>query len=247
MKRASTFLLLFCMTAAILTAEDSIHGLTLDNDTGEPLAGVTVILHGSDGKIKKYSSTDSRGHFLIGRQPENGQSLSFSMIGYSKISVKLDSAIFPLTVRMKAADLKLKEVAVKADRIRENGDTITYNVSSFAQKQDHTIGDVLNRMPGINVADNGKIQYQGADINKFYIEGNDLLGGKYGLATNGIDHEDVGSVEVMENHQPMQVLRGLSFSDQAAINLKLKNSAKATLIAHGNASGGLSRQPQGPL
>lgn len=36
-------------------------------------------------------------------------------------------------------------------------------------------------MPGIDVASNGKIQYQGIDINKFYIEGNDLLGGKYGL------------------------------------------------------------------
>ena len=52
-----------------------------------------------------------------------------------------------------------------------NCSTITYNVGSFAQKQDKTIGDVLKRMPGIDVANNGKIQYQGTDINKFYIEG----------------------------------------------------------------------------
>lgn len=105
----------------------------------------------------------------------------------------------------------LKEVAVKADRIREQGDTITYNVGTFAQAQDRSIGDVLKRMPGIDVSNSGKIQYQGEDINKFYIEGSDLLGGKYGIATNGINHDDVGAVEVMENHQPMQVLSGISF------------------------------------
>ena len=102
-------------------------------------------------------------------------------------------------------------------------------------------------MPGIDVANNGKIQYQGEDINKFYIEGSDLLGGKYGIATNGISHEDVGAVEVMENHQPMQVLSGISFSDKAAINLKLKNKAKATWSFHGDAGGGYSWQPDGAI
>ena len=102
-------------------------------------------------------------------------------------------------------------------------------------------------MPGIDVAQNGKIQYQGEDINKFYIEGSDLLGGKYGIATNGINHEDVGAIEVMENHQPMQVLSGISFSDKAAINLKLKNKAKATWTFHGDAGGGWSWQPDGAI
>ena len=102
-------------------------------------------------------------------------------------------------------------------------------------------------MPGIDVANNGKIQYQGEDINKFYIEGSDLLGGKYGIATNGISHDDVGAVEVMENHQPMQVLSGISFSDKAAINLKLKNKAKVTWTFHGDAGGGYSWQPEGAI
>jgi len=57
----------------------------------------------------------------------------------------------------------------------------------------------------------------------------------------------VGAVEVMENHQPMQVLAGISFSDKAAINLKLKNKAKATWSFHGDAGGGYSWQPDGAI
>lgn len=177
----------------------------------------------------------------------NGCRLEVTMMSFAKQSIQLDSVDFPVTVYMEPGSIQLKEVAVKADRIREQGDTITYNVGSFAQQQDRSIGDVLKRMPGIDVAKNGKIQYQGEDINKFYIEGSDLLGGKYGIATNGISHDDVGAVEVMENHQPMQVLSGISFSDKAAINLKLKNKAKATWSFHGDAGGGYAWQPEGAI
>ena len=57
----------------------------------------------------------------------------------------------------------------------------------------------------------------------------------------------MGAVEVMENHQPMQVLSGISFSDKAAINLKLKNKAKATWSVHGDAGAGYAWQPEGAV
>ena len=173
--------------------------------------------------------------------------LEVVMMGYKKQSVPLVGAVLPLTVYLEPGTTILNEVVVKADRIREQGDTISYLVSSFAQKQDRSIGDVLRRMPGIDVSQNGKIQYQGEDINKFYIEGSDLLGGRYGIATDGISHDDIGAIEVMENHQPMQVLSGITFSDKAAINLKLKDKAKATWAIHGDVGGGWSWQPEGAI
>lgn len=230
-----------------LAHADEINGVVLEYNTEEPLIGASVIVIGEDGKIKNFDSSKSDGGFAITVPSINGCRLEVTMMSFAKQSIPLDSISFPLTVYMEPGTTLLKEVTVKAYRIREQGDTITYNVGSFAQQQDRSIGDVLKRMPGIDVANNGKIQYQGEDINKFYIEGSDLLGGKYGIATNGISHEDVGAVEVMENHQPMQVLSGISFSDKAAINLKLKNKAKATWNFHGDAGGGYSWQPDGAI
>lgn len=65
----------------------------------------------------------------------------------------------------------------KGTKIREAGDTLIYTVSAFADVQDKTIGDVLQKMPGIDVSATGKISYNGVSINKFYIEGRDLLEG----------------------------------------------------------------------
>ena len=239
--------LLFLAVAVSAAAQVNVTGKVIDKENNEPLTGASVIVKGADGKIKKFTTSKGDGGFAMSLPSVAGCRLEVSMMSFAKKTIPLDSVSFPLTVLLEPGTTLLKEVTVKADRIREQGDTITYNVGSFAQQQDRSIGDVLKRMPGINVEQSGKIQYQGEDINKFYIEGSDLLGGKYGIATNGISHEDVGAVEVMENHQPMQVLSGISFSDKAAINLKLKNKAKATWSFHGDAGGGYSWQPDGAI
>lgn len=235
------------LLAVAASAQVSVRGTVTDRETDKPLAGASVVVKGADGKIRKFSTSNTEGKFEMMLPAVTGCRLNVTMLGYTRRSLALDSVTFPLTVCMETGKTLLREVTVKSDRIREQGDTITYRTESFARQQDRTIGDVLKRMPGIDVAGNGKIQYQGEDINKFYIEGSDLLGGKYGVATNGISHEDVSAVEVMENHQPLQVLSGVSLSDKAAINLKLKNKAKAAWSVHGDAGGGWSWQPEGAV
>lgn len=239
--------LICLLTATILFAQINVRGTVVDRETDEPVVGASVIVKGADGKIKKFASSKADGSFAMTMPSVSGCRLEVTMMSFARQSMPLDNVEFPLTVRMEPGTTLLKEVTVKADRIREQGDTISYRVGSFAHAQDRSIGDVLKRMPGIDVAKSGKIQYQGEDINKFYIEGADLLGGKYGIATNGISHEDVGAVEVMENHQPMQVLSGIAYSNKAAINLKLKNKAKATWSFHGDAGGGYSWEPAGAI
>lgn len=239
--------LIYLLTATTIFAQINVRGTVVDRETDEPVVGASVIVKGADGKIKKFASSKADGSFAMTMPSVSGCRLEVTMMSFARQSMPLDNVEFPLIVRMEPGTTLLKEVTVKADRIREQGDTISYRVGSFAQAQDRSIGDVLKRMPGIDVAKSGKIQYQGEDINKFYIEGADLLGGKYGIATNGISHEDVGAVEVMENHQPMQVLSGIAYSNKAAINLKLKNKAKATWSFHGDAGGGYSWEPAGAI
>ena len=181
-----------------------ITGCVLTQNDSLPVISANVMVKTQQGKIAAFASTDVDGKFSLNlKASADSLTLTVSMIGFKQYSAPLKQNGHPITIFLDEGSLKLKEVVVKADRIRENGDTVTYSVGAFAEKQDRSIGDVLSRMPGIDVSQSGKIQYQGTDINKFYIEGSDLLGGKYGIATKGIDHEDVSQVEVLENHQSM--------------------------------------------
>lgn len=230
------------------SAQVVVSGKITEKSNADPVVAANVVIKNANNKLIKFSISDEKGAFKIVLDSiYEGMTIHVSMIGLKSYSAPLHKNSSHLDIRMEDGTLQLKEVVVEAGRIRESGDTIAYRVAGFAEKQDRTIGDVLRRMPGIDVLVNGNIKYQGEDINKFYIEGNDLLGGKYGIATNGISHEDIGAVEIMENHQPFQVLRGLSFSDKAALNLKLKSKSKATWLINGSLGGGWSTQPKGAL
>ena len=65
--------------------------------------------------------------------------------------------------------LKLKEVVVKAKKIRQSGDTISYAASSYISKDDKVLEDLLRKMPGVEVIGNGQIKYNGQWVNEFYI------------------------------------------------------------------------------
>lgn len=101
-------------------------------------------------------------------------------------------------------------------------------VDAFRDTTDIVIADVLKKMPGIEVKDDGKVEYKGKPISKFYIENMDMLQGRYNLATTSIAASDVASVQVMENHQEVRALQNIQFSDNVALNIKLKENAKGT-------------------
>lgn len=237
-------IILFMFLSAALTLHGQQMTLTGNiadaNDQG-PLANAIVLVKDADGSILKYTQADDEGVFSLiipEKSAARCSEIQFSLMSYKTQTYPLNGENRKFNIRMEPTSIQIKEVIVKARRIGEQGDTLTYNVASFAGQQDRSIGDVLKKMPGINVDKEGKIKYNGVDINKFYIEGKDLLEGRYSIATKGISYKDVGRVEVMENHQPIKVMSGFSYSDKAGINLRLKDSAKAQWAGNIKLQGG---------
>ncbi|RYG11393.1 MAG: hypothetical protein EOO07_20665, partial [Chitinophagaceae bacterium] len=121
-------------------------------------------------------------------------------------------------------------------QLTTNGDTLNYRTADFADKQDRTIGDVIKKMPGMEVADNGKVSYNGKGISNLYMGGDNLLDDKYSLATK-IPHGAVDKVQVIENDQPIKMLRKNNMSEDVAVNLVFKDEAKMKMM--GEATAGL--------
>lgn len=219
------------MAQAAFGQQATISGQVTGGNDGSPLSGVIVMLKSTEGTIVRHTATDADGRFSLSvPAARQGYTVNFSAMSYEAKSLPLEEVQGELKVALKSAPIVIREVTIKAPAIGQRGDTLSYRVDNFADIQDKTIGDVLRKMPGIEVAESGEIKYQGEPINKFYVEGTDLLGGRYGLATNNISHTDVQSVELMENHQPIRALKDIAHSDNAALNLRLKEEAKARWV-----------------
>ena len=118
--------MLFLIATVSAVAQVNVSGTVVDKDSNEPLTGASVIVKGADGKIKKYATSKGDGGFAMSLPSVAGCRLEVSMMSFAKQSIPLDSVSFPITVQLEPGTTLLKEVTVKADRIREQGDTITY-------------------------------------------------------------------------------------------------------------------------
>lgn len=194
-----------------------ISGTIVEYGTNGPVGGVIVRAG------KSFASSDVNGSFSI-TLASAADSVSFRCMGYETLTLPAKADFSKVEMHVK--ETVLQDVIIEAPDIYAKGDTLVFNVSRYAKPEDNAIIDVLKRLPGIKVEDDGTIKYQGKPINKFYLDGNDFIGGQYGLATNNISYKDVASVEVMENHQPVKALEGIEFPEEAGINLKLKEDAR---------------------
>ncbi|MCM1140459.1 MAG: TonB-dependent receptor, partial [Muribaculum sp.] len=212
-------------------------GTIVDGENGQSVVGAVVQALNKQGKATAYTSSNSKGIFKI-KITDATDSISFRCMGYESLKLPADYD-FAKGVGMWLKATQLKDVIVQAPDIYAKGDTLVFNVSRYANASDNAIIDVIKRLPGIKVKEDGTIEYQGKPINKFYIDGDDFLEGRYGLATNNISHKDVKSVEVMENHQPIKALEGIDFPEEAGINITLNEGAKGKWVGVAKAGSGV--------
>lgn len=198
-----------------------------DAITRHPLSDVTCRVFTDHGKFYNYSISDTKGFLLI--HVNVGDSLQFSRLGYEDLTYPANLFSLNQINSIKLTEKKsieLREVVIKAPPIRQKNDTIAYSVRAFAKSGDIHLEDILKKLPGIRVSENGSISYQGKAINRFYIEGKDLLGTSYNQATKNMPIEAVTTIEVLENHQPIKMLKENQFSDKAAINIRIDKGHK---------------------
>ncbi len=211
-------------------------GKVTDAKGGDAMAYVTCKALDARGSILAYVLTDGKGGFAL-RLPEGTEAVEFSMMGYDSKRVDIRNVNSPMHVRLSPSGIMLKGVTVKAKPIDVRKDTIDYNVSAFKGKEDRYIEDVLKKLPGIEVSADGAITYKGESINKVNIEGQDLLGNRYNQATRNMPAEAVATVQVMENDQPLRILKDKVPSQRATLNIKLKPGYK--MRPFGEVKGGI--------
>lgn len=235
------------LLSAMLSAQNTLIHKSISGEiskrNGEMVAGANVLVQSTDGKrLYSYGSSDGVGRYEVKFRSE-ADSVRVTVTGFNleKVSKVVPAGIERLDFVVEYSALKIKEVKVEASAIERKKDTVSYYVANFKDSTDRSIGDVLQKLPGIEVAPSGQIKYQGKAINKFYVEGLDMLGSQYGIATNNIQASDIAKVEVYEDHQPIKVLQDWVASDRAAINLILKSGARGAW--NGVVQGGAGYQP----
>lgn len=228
-----------CLEVQAQSGHTAFTGIVTDAE-GKAVGNVTCKLLDGKDSLLAYALTKSDGTYRIEAVSE-GRQIEFAYLGFETLHIPLQEGRTRYDARLERTAVELENVTVTADPITRRKDTLMYNVDAFRQEQDRSIEDVLKRMPGIEVSDDGQISYQGKAINKVNIEGLDLMGAQYNQATQNMPAEAVAQVQIMERNQPIKALEGRVNNDRATLNLKLKKGYKARPF--GEVEGGIGGSP----
>lgn len=230
MKRIiSLIAFILMLTVAELQAQTVIKGNITDT-SGEPLFNVSVLVHNAGSNlIIAYGFSDIDGNYEISfNSPSDSLDIKTNSSFYEKITKRIANTSQTIDFVLKEEVYELKGVTVMARPIEKTNDTVEYFVDSFVGLEDKSIEDVLKKMPGIEVEGNGQILYQGLPIQKFYVEGMDLMDGQYATISKNLPHQSVASVEIYENHQPIALLQDRVDTERASLNIKLSKNVTVT-------------------
>ncbi len=230
----------FMLAAQVLYAQPLLKGVVTD-EQGNPVVSANIVLRQHENQpILAFGITNGQGFFSV-KIPPNLDSVFviITHLSYATKKFYAQNATFSLEIVLSAQEYKLPELVVKSDPVTRRGDTLIFDVNAYRKDSDQNIEEVLRNIPGITVGNGGQIKYNGLDISKFYIEGLDMLEGRYRIATRNLSIDAIRDIEVIEHHQPMRVLDSLVRPDNAAINLRLKSNIAIT----GSLRGGVGALP----
>ena len=135
--------------------------------TGEPIGFATVSLAPEKGK-HIYSLSDADGNAKFEKVKAGKYALKAEILGYAPlkqdIEVKADLDLGVLEMDLDRQVLDAAQVTALGNPVVIKKDTVEYNASSFKISDDNMLVDLLKKLPGIEVAEDGSITELGNGI-----------------------------------------------------------------------------------
>ncbi len=226
----------------IYSQENILSGKIL-NISNEKLENVVVVLEEFQGNVIAFGQSDTEGKYVIKYDTEQDSiNVKFRKLGLETVARKIPVYLQELNITMELApENSLREVFVRNRRpIEVKGDTISYRPKYFRDGTEQSVEDLLHKLPGVSVdALTGTIKYQGNEIKKILLDGDDLTGDNYKVLSKNLSADWLEGVEVLKKFSDKRLLRGIKQSEDIAINLKLNENAKAPIFGKAKLGAGI--------
>jgi hypothetical protein len=246
MKKILCISLLF--VASFSYAQIKLEGVVRDTlNYPLELANVIAINQETSG-LESYGITDEQGRYRLDLGKNGTYTIQISYIGMKTFKDTLSTKESDITKDYNLlADNVLDEVELIYEiPVTVMGDTLVYNADSFKNGTERKLEDVLEKLPGVEINEDGQIEVEGKVVNKLMVNGKDFFDGDTKLATKNIPSKAVDKIQVLRNYSEVGQLRGVSNNqDNVALNIKLKEGKENFWF--GNVTAGAGTSPDNEL
>ncbi len=220
-----------------------------ENEELIPLSYATVqLLLEQDSSFVAGTSTDEEGEFVFASVSKGKYFLLVSSIGYENIvnSVLVNGNIPVLNIEpihLHESAVMLAEASVVAQR-REmvvKNDTVEYDAGAYRLRENAVVEDLLKRLPGISIDEDGKIFVNGKEVTKVMVDGQDFFRSDPNLSIKNIPAHIMDKLQIIEDKSELSKLTGIDDGEEnLVINIGIQKDKKRGWLSSNNV--GLGRE-----
>lgn len=221
-----------------MNAQKQITGTVHHADQPIPYATVTLNADStSSSVIKGYATTNDKGIFTIEADASVNDWLIIRCLGYKEQKKQVSDLSKVFEIQMEEDALLLDEIKIKGNYsgIKFTNDTVSFDTKHYAVGTEENIGDVLKKIPGMEVTETGKVSYTGKNIGKVLIDGRDVMSSSGNLAINNLSADLMESAEVLLDYTDSSITNAFKKDETLALNIKTSKKKKISGYIQGAA------------
>ena len=214
----------------------SVEGNVTDYETSEAVAMATVqLLTLPDSSFHKGTTTDNNGHFVLDDRLSLGSYLlKVSFVGYGDeyktFTVKNDTRRVRFdSIRLKTDALLLKEAVIEAQmaQVQVVDDTVMFNADAFRVPEGSMLEELIRKLPGYEVGDDGTVTYNGQTVSKILVGGKEFFSNDKSITMKNLPANMVKKIKSYEKKSDLAEVTGIDDGEEELVlDLVVKDDAK---------------------
>ena len=217
-------LALAMLLALPAVAQDrKIMGMLIDADSKEPVIQASVQLLNTDSSYVAGAVSNAQGVFVVKAPKDKLYLLRISSVGYQTIvkRVKMEDMhnleMGKLQMKTDVVMLKGAKVVAQAVRVTVKEDTFIYNSAAYRTPEGSTIEELVKRLPGVTVDEDGKIMHNGKQVKKILVDGKEFMTGDTKVAMKNLPTSIVEKVKAYEEKSDLARITGIDDGEETTV------------------------------
>lgn len=224
----------------------NLSGKIIDSNNNFISKALIQVFDKDTTNILAYSFANNEGKYSVNFSNSDKVIFKISAYNYEDLYIesliKNDNTELDFTLFKKTTQLKEVIVIAHQKTAKVSNDSISFNLNTIRDSTETNLGDLIKKLPGLEISADGKVKFQGISIDKILIDGNEFFGNKHQIATENIGANMVEGIDLLLKHNDNINIKEFGENSKIALNIKLNSKSKNVIIGNLEASGGISNK-----
>ena len=223
MKKSILMMLLLLVSIASFAQERLVSGAIIDRDTKDPVEQVTVQLLKTDSTYVTGAISNEKGLFHL-NAPGNGKYLlKITSVGYKptvkRVVIEQDKnlALGNVVIGADAIMLKGAVVTAMAQKVTLKEDTFVYNSAAYRTPEGSVVEELVKRLPGAEVSDDGTIKINGKEVKKILVDGKEFMTGDTKTALKNLPTSIIDKIKAYDEKSDLSKVTGIDDGEEQTV------------------------------